>query len=99
MHQNANFFDLLGIGGVVFPIMATGLIDKVGFAAAVRWMALFVGVILFIAMLVIRAPCPPKGLPKKVEKTNEEAPVGPGRLQALNNPVWILFTVGCFCIL
>ncbi|KAI5807308.1 MFS transporter [Peziza echinospora] len=86
------------LGGVVFPIMATGLIDKVGFAAAVRWMALFVGSILFIAMLVIRAPCPPKGRPKKVEKTDEEVPKGPGRLEPLKYPVWILFTIGCFCI-
>ncbi|KAF8421184.1 MFS transporter [Tirmania nivea] len=76
------------VGGVVFPFMVTGLIEKRGFPAAVRYTALMLGLLLAIACLCVSAPFPPKGLADR--KT--------GGAQAFRSLSWIGYTLGCFFI-
>ena len=48
------------LGGVIFPIFLDQLINKVGFDGAVRYTALFIGVLLVLACLMIKARLPRK---------------------------------------
>ncbi|KAJ5100325.1 hypothetical protein N7456_006377 [Penicillium angulare] len=47
-------------GGVIFPIFLNKVIEDVGFYGAVRYTALFVGVLLAAACLMVRARLPRK---------------------------------------
>ncbi|KAG0645288.1 MFS transporter [Hyphodiscus hymeniophilus] len=49
-----------GTGGIVHPIYLHMLIDKVGFASAVRWSALIIGITSTIAVLLMKTRLPPK---------------------------------------
>lgn len=76
------------VGGVVFPILVTELIAKVGFPSAVRWTALMLGVLLAIACVCISSPFPPKGLGDRKR----------GDVSAFKDPSWLGFTLGAFFI-
>ncbi|KAF2652364.1 MFS general substrate transporter [Lophiostoma macrostomum CBS 122681] len=73
-------------GGVIYPLFIPNLIDRVGFAAAVRWTALMQGILLVIANLLVATPFPPKGIQKK----------GGMDMAALKTPVWIFLLTGLF---
>ncbi|ORX94549.1 major facilitator superfamily domain-containing protein [Clohesyomyces aquaticus] len=49
------------VGGVVFPIFIAQLFNKIGFRATIRWTALLIGVLLFIANILVVPPMQPKG--------------------------------------
>lgn len=68
--------------------MITGLIDKQGFAAAVRWTALMLGILLAIACVCISAPFPPKGLAGRKS----------AGAKAFKSLSWVGYTLGCFFI-
>ena len=48
------------LGGVVFPFLVNRVIEDVGFAGALRYVALFIGILLVIACVLIKARLPRK---------------------------------------
>ncbi|KFY89649.1 hypothetical protein V500_05568 [Pseudogymnoascus sp. VKM F-4518 (FW-2643)] len=55
-------------GGIVYPIMVSRLIERNGFASAVRWTGLLVGVCLVVGNICISAPFKPKGFETRQAK-------------------------------
>lgn len=49
------------VGGVIFPIFLSRVMDAVGFDAAIRYTALFIGILLVPSCFMIRARLPRKG--------------------------------------
>ncbi|KAI9733911.1 MAG: hypothetical protein M1834_002566 [Cirrosporium novae-zelandiae] len=81
-----------GSSGVVFPIMVTKLIARVGFHASVRWTALLVGICLLIANICISSP-----LPHNKQARQAPKPKAPKNdFKASKSIPWIAFTSGCF---
>ncbi|KAK7403530.1 hypothetical protein QQX98_010708 [Neonectria punicea] len=74
------------IGGVVFPIMVTRLIVKVGYGWAMRICAFLILGLLVIANLTVRALHPPR--PKKISKAQ--------LLQPFHEPEFVLLIAGFF---
>lgn len=49
-----------GIGGVIFPIFLNNIIEDVGFDSAIRYTALFIGLLLAMSCFLIRGRLPRK---------------------------------------
>lgn len=77
------------VGGIVFPIMVTRLIDSHGFPVAVRYTVFFMSILLLLAALGMSAPLPPQG--RKRRDKNAPSP--------FKSTSWLLFTGGSFFIL
>ncbi|EKG12020.1 Cytochrome c oxidase copper chaperone [Macrophomina phaseolina MS6] len=80
------------LGGVVFPLIIPRLVSEVGFAAAVRWVALLQGILLAAANVLCSTPFPPKGRQRKGEESGSRK-VG---LKAFLSWPWLFFVLGCF---
>lgn len=78
------------LGGVVFPLIIPVLVERVGFASAVRWVALLQGILLVIANVLCSSPFPPK---KHVKGQNQVPSAG---LRAFKSLPWLFFVLGCF---
>lgn len=78
------------LGGVVFPLIIPILVEKVGFASAVRWVALLQGILLVIANVLCSSPFPPK---KSVSGQKQVPSAG---LRAFKSLPWLFFVLGCF---
>lgn len=76
------------LGGVIFPVAIPILIDRAGFASAVRWIALLQGILLAIANVLCSTPFPPQG------KSQREVPSA--GLRAFRSLPWLFFVLGCF---
>ena len=48
------------LGGVVFPFLVNRVIEEVGFAGAMRYTALFIGILLSVACVLVKARLPRK---------------------------------------
>lgn len=78
------------LGGVVFPLIIPILVEKVGFASAVRWVALLQGILLVIANVLCSSPFPSK---KNVSGQKQVPSAG---LRAFKSLPWLFFVLGCF---
>lgn len=78
------------LGGVIFPIFLDRVINDIGFYGAVRYTALFVGIMLAIACLLIRSRLPRK------EWNGKAAWVD---LTLLKDTAFGLYTAGAFFIM
>lgn len=78
------------LGGVVFPLIIPVLVERVGFASAVRWVALLQGILLVIANVLCSSPFPPK---KNVSGQNQVPSAG---FRAFKSLPWLFFVLGCF---
>ncbi|KAF2008042.1 putative MFS transporter [Amniculicola lignicola CBS 123094] len=77
-------------GGVIFPIFFYHVQEDVGFHGAVRYTALFIGILLFISCCLIKSR-----LPKK--KWNSKLPWLDVSL--FKNPAFALYTAGSFFVM
>lgn len=77
------------LGGVVFPLIIPVLVEKVGFASAVRCVALLQGILLVIANILCSSPFPPK------KNTNGTQAPSAG-MKAFKSLPWLFFVLGCF---
>ncbi|KAK7710018.1 hypothetical protein SLS57_008516 [Botryosphaeria dothidea] len=75
------------LGGVVFPLMIPRLVEEVGFASAVRWVALLQGILLGVANVLCSTPFPPTGRQKGGASAG---------LKAFKSLPWLFFVLGCF---
>lgn len=78
------------LGGVVFPLIIPILVERVGFASAVRWVALLQGILLVIANVLCSSPFPPK------RNGNDQKQVPSAGLRAFKSLPWLFFVLGCF---
>ncbi|KKY39070.1 putative mfs transporter [Diaporthe ampelina] len=78
------------LGGVVFPLIIPILVERVGFASAVRWVALLQGILLVIANVLCSSPFPPK---KNGSGQNQVPSAG---FKAFKSLPWLFFVLGCF---
>lgn len=78
------------LGGVVFPLIIPILVERVGFASAVRWVALLQGILLVIANVLCSSPFPPK---RNGSGQNQVPSAG---LRAFKSLPWLFFVLGCF---
>ncbi|KAJ5958933.1 uncharacterized protein N7479_006083 [Penicillium vulpinum] len=76
------------LGGVIFPIIVSRLIEKVGFPNALRWIGLLMAVCLVIATLCVSAPFPPGRSKRKA-----------AGLDAFKDLPFVVFCAGCFFML
>lgn len=74
------------LGGIIYPIMVSRLIDQYGFATAVRWTGLVVGVCLVVGNICISAPFKPKGFEERPAKN----------FAAFKSLPWAFFVLGSF---
>lgn len=77
------------LGGVVFPLIIPVLVEKVGFASAVRWVALLQGILLVVANVLCSSPFPPRR-----NGNGQKAPSA--GLRAFKSLPWLFFVLGCF---
>ncbi|EEQ90051.2 MFS transporter [Blastomyces dermatitidis ER-3] len=59
------------VGGVIFPIMVSRLIKSHGFASAIRWSMVVVGITMLIGILLCDTPFPPLYKLKKLQGDEE----------------------------
>ena len=57
----------MGEGGVVFPFLVNELIRDIGFAGAMRYTALFIGILLVAACALVRSRMPRKKWNKRLK--------------------------------
>lgn len=78
------------LGGVIFPIFLDRVINDIGFYGAVRYTALFVGIMLAVACLLVRSRLPRK------EWNGKAAWID---LTLLKDTAFGLYTAGAFFIM
>ncbi|MCJ1468034.1 hypothetical protein MMC07_006660 [Pseudocyphellaria aurata] len=75
------------VGGVIFPIFLARLFKQVGFASAIRWSALLIGILLVFANLLVFSPNKPKGWGAKRSLI---------RFSVFKNPDFVIYVAGAF---
>ena len=76
------------MGGVVFPFALNRLFQQVGFASALRWTLLILGLPLALAIFLISSPMKPKGW-----AAGKKSLVG---IKIFKKKPFLLFTLGGF---
>ncbi|KAJ5988409.1 hypothetical protein N7481_003619 [Penicillium waksmanii] len=77
------------VGGVIFPIMVSRLIERVGFPTALRYIGLLMAICLVIANLCVSSPFPPEGRAKRKS----------AGIEAFKDTPFLIFCAGCFFML
>lgn len=78
------------LGGVIFPIFLHRVMTGVGFFVAVRYAALFVGILLAVACLLVRRRLPGKEWDGNAKWMD---------VRLLRETSFAAYTFGCFCVM
>lgn len=78
------------LGGVVFPFLVNRVIEDVGFAGAMRYTALFIGILLAFACVLVKARLPRK---------NWNADLRWFNFKLLTQKSFGLYTLGAFLVM
>ena len=78
------------LGGVVFPFLVNRVIEEVGFAGAMRYTALFIGILLSVACVLVKARLPRKKWNPDLRWFD---------LKMLMNRSFGLYTLGAFLVM
>lgn len=78
------------LGGVIFPLFFNQVIGEVGFAGAMRYAALFVGVLLAIGCYFVRSRLPRRDWDPKAKFVD---------VRLFKDPMFTLFAFGSFLVM